>query len=154
MRASLCSQWHYSAIVRIHLVSLMRPSCLSSLMIFFTALCGNSSSIAEIFIFPFFTSCFMVRQRTCLSDPSNFDCLDNGLIFVLRAVRSNAHWSMSALCQSRDLPLGITVCAKSSSAFGVIVSGSLKRKISTLLILVSITGTEIFHANAMMAAEV
>ena len=140
--------------VRVHLLSFMRPSCWSSLMIFFTCLWGNSSSIVGIAIVPCFTSCFIVHQRTCLSDHSNLDCLDNGLIFVLRAVRSNAHWSMRALCQSRDLPFGIIVSAKSSSAFAVIVSGSLKRKISTLLILVSITGTEIFHANAMMAAEV
>ena len=96
----------------------------------------------------------MVHPRTCLSEPSNFDCLESGFIFVLRAVRSNAHWSISALCRSRDFHLGITVSANASSALGVIVSGSLKRKISTLLILVSITGMGKFRENAMIAAEV
>jgi hypothetical protein len=61
---------------------------------------------------------------------------------------------MSALCQLRDFHGGITVSANTSSALAVMVSGSLNKKISTLLILVSITGTEIFHANAIIAAEV
>ena len=96
----------------------------------------------------------MVHQRTCLSEPSNFDCLESDFILVLRAVRSSAHWSMSALCRSRDLHLGITVSANASSDLTVIVSGNLKRKIYTLLILVSITGTDMFRENAIIAAEV
>jgi len=61
---------------------------------------------------------------------------------------------MSALCRSRDFHAGITVSANASSTFGLIVSGSLKRKMRTLLILVSITGTAIFRENAIIAAEV
>ena len=61
---------------------------------------------------------------------------------------------MSALCRSRDFHLGIIFSAKTSSSLEIMVSGSLKRKMSTLLILVSITGTSLFRANAIIAAEV
>jgi hypothetical protein len=44
--------------------------------------------------------------------------------------------------------------ANSSSFLAVIVSGSLNKKIKTLLIFVSITGTDKFRANAIIAAEV
>jgi hypothetical protein len=61
---------------------------------------------------------------------------------------------MSALCRSREHPGGIIFSAKASSALALIISGSLKRKISTLLILVSITGTGKFRAKDIIAAEV
>jgi len=61
---------------------------------------------------------------------------------------------MSALCRLREHPGGITDSANASSALAVIVSGSLNKKINTLLIFVSITGTGRFQANAIIAAEV
>lgn len=144
----------YSAIDTIHFFIWIKPSSWSSFIIFFTSLCGNSSSISFIFNTQCFTNCFIVRQRTCLSDHSNLDCLESGFIFVFLAVKSNAHWSMSALCRSREHPGGIILVAKSSSSLAVIVSGSLNKNINTLLIFVSITGTGKFRANAIIAAEV
>jgi len=44
--------------------------------------------------------------------------------------------------------------ANASNFLVVIVSGSLNKKISTLLMFVSITGTGKFRENAIMAAEV
>ncbi len=145
----------YSAISTTHFFIWIKPSFCIPFRIFFTPFLGNSSSIFLIVSCSFFVvSCFIVRQRTCLSEPSNFDCWLNGFILVFLAVSSNAHWSMSALCRSRDFPLGIIFSANASSALVVILSGNLNKKINTLLIFVSITGTGIFQANAIMAAEV
>lgn len=102
----------------------------------------------------FFTNCFIIHHLTSLSDHTNDDCLLKGLMLVFLAVSSKAQKSISALCQSRDAHAGILRIAIPSNLAKDVFSESLKRKISTLLIFVSITGTSLFQANAKIAAEV
>lgn len=122
--------------------------------IFLIFFLGKSHCKSSIFNFPYSIMRFSAFQRTWRSDHSNLDCLESGLILVLRAVSNKAHWSMSALCRSRDFHTGMILAANASSFFAVMFSGSLKRKISTLLMLVSMRGTGRLYANDKMAADV